>query len=331
MIEPSLFVRNAYYSYLNALPSLQKSEEKTTNIGVSSIISSSSYLDKQIYDEIIETVHNVHSVSYSFVNTGVSMFLCYSKRDPAWERLMFHYANFLIYLLQEIHPLKRDLKIVLIDYRGKKRLPTNGQGFTPYHVNSGVTISYGNSGTVIVYRREEMIKVLTHEMIHFFGIDAKVPDQGVEAFLSEHFGVKCQPINVNESFVDSLACYINTVMYTFFSKPKDFRSAFKRNLLREIRFVVSQGSKALKHTGYPGEVCEKTHVTSYYVIKSLVYLNIKRFMEYLVKHRFVLKDMKAYAYIADLNDVDLVLKVPSVGTTMRMSSLDIERLLSGKP
>lgn len=55
--------------------------------------------------------------------------------------------------------------------QGKKKVPSNHQVLGPIEVNSGFT--YDNN-LIIVYRREESSKVLIHELIHAYKLDADV-------------------------------------------------------------------------------------------------------------------------------------------------------------
>jgi hypothetical protein len=283
---------------------------------ISTLINNNDYLDEKIYTQIIETMKDISFYNYTFENTSVELYIYSSKQDKTWNRLLVFYTNYLIYLFQYINPHTRNLKLILINYKGLKLMPISGD-LTAYHVNSGVTM--GN--TVIVYRYEEMLKVLTHELIHYFNIDQKYISPELEEKLTRLFNINCKSITINESFVDAFACYINTAMYSILSDTD-----FKTNLLKEINFIVKQAAKVLNYINYPNLVCEKTHVTSYYVIKALIYLHMDKYMAYLEKHNYIFKNSKEYIEIIDFNDLNFILKQKSNSKTMRMSSLDIKNI-----
>jgi hypothetical protein len=200
-------------------------------------------------------------------------------------------------------------------------------------------MSGGISADVIVYRNEEIVKVLTHELIHAFGLDAKFISPEEEAFVNEYFGITCKSATINESFTDALACYINTVMYTYLSNRvhATFATNFAKNFELERRHIVAQARKVLVHNGYykkdgvlmnDNMVCEKTHVTSYYVLKAVVYTDISDFVAMLNQNRLCI-DLKTYTDILKTN-LPLFVKNLNISknqkqkkSSLRMSSLDV--------
>lgn len=296
------------------------------NLGISDIISeSNNYLNHAIYQDILSSIKTRWVYEYEFANAHIKIYICGEHKDD----FLIYYTNFVMYLFNKIKPMKRDLRLILINYEGKKQLPDVKEELTSYHVNSGVTISRDGHGEVIVYRKEEMIKVLTHELIHFCDLDEKYSDETLSASLSKKFKIICMPVNINESFVDSLACYINTIMYTVLSKPLNFKKAFKKNLMKEIRFIVDQASKVLNHVGYPNkQVCERTNVTAYYVLKALVYMDMTKYINYLSKYNYQFINQKEYLNIINYNDIEILMIKKNRSKSMRMSCLDIKNIKS---
>lgn len=324
------YIKKIYDEYLlNKLYNGSITEKIITIHDVLPSENSISYFDEKIYYQIKQEIKNVNVKSYTYSDTEIELYLCNDIIDKRWESYMFFYSNFLLYLLNRFNPQKRKLKLILINYKGEKTLPENNAHLTPYNVNSGVTSSLNGNGVVIVYRHEEMIKVLTHELVHFFEMDQKHISSKDEQFLNEYFKIECKSININESFVDSLACLINIIMYTILSNPKDIKKAFKKNLMTEVKFIVNQGAKVLKYLRFKegAKTCEKTHVTSYYVIKSLIYMNIHKFMMYLKVYGYMLKDVHKYIELLNFEDLKIILKMKiKKGNTMKMSSLNIYEL-----
>lgn len=66
----------------------------------------------------------------------------------------------------------KSLRIVLILNNQKRRLPKIGNTLTQKNINGGfTTFSYDSSYNICVYRKEDCVKVLVHEIIHFFEVD----------------------------------------------------------------------------------------------------------------------------------------------------------------
>ena len=72
--------------------------------------------------------------------------------------------------------LHMDIVIMLTPIR--KRFPSSGEDrWLPEHINTGVSLVSAASGlgtNILVYRREEFIKVTLHELLHCFGADAQL-------------------------------------------------------------------------------------------------------------------------------------------------------------
>lgn len=63
------------------------------------------------------------------------------------------------------------IDVVLLLWDGKKYVPRRGETVTPEHVNTGVSVRYsGGRVVVLVFRKEEAIKTLFHEILHAYGV-----------------------------------------------------------------------------------------------------------------------------------------------------------------
>lgn len=332
-------VLEAYKEFLEMFPVKERPVQK-----VPLDMESSTYIDKKILREIqsMFKTGNMHTFYYC----GVRVQLIIAGAKPALERFLLFYTCFLIYLFKK--KVGRDIQqltLKLVCYHGKKCLPCMKEHLTAYNVNGGVTMSMGVSADVVVYRNEEIVKVLTHELIHAFGLDAKYIPPEEERFVNEYFGIVCRSVTINESFTDALACYINTVMYTYLSSRGGFVKAFRKNFEAERKHIFTQACKVLVHNGYYKKdgkimnnslVCEKTHVTSYYVLKAVVYMDVSEFVKMLEENSLCI-DLHRYISIIKknlllfVNEADLS-KKPKSKSSLRMSSLDVlgpsEKLIS---
>jgi hypothetical protein len=188
------FIKQTYIEYLS---NILKTDYETDYKILSDILTTSDYLDTKIYNNIINTIKNRSIYNYEFCNTKVQFYFCYDKVNIKLQKAILFYINFLIYFYNKLKPLNRELRIIIIDYKGKKEL---GDKFTPFNINSGVSIKYNDTkGDVIIYRREELFKVLAHELIHFFDLDLKQNDSKIETKLNKVFQITCKSINLNES------------------------------------------------------------------------------------------------------------------------------------
>jgi hypothetical protein len=353
--SPIHFIKQSYIDFTTVIPPIRK-YGNIQNIPSHKInLEGFAYLHPQILDDIKSQEALSTGNRYDFHFEGIDITFIYASGtslNPSpskQERFLLFYTCFLIYLFKtKLGKHLNKLMVQLICYKGKKTLPNPNEKLSSYHINSGVTISQipivGSAVTeaeILVYRKEEMIKVLTHEMIHAFGLDAKNIPEEKEQYINEHFKLNCKSANINESFTDSLACLINTVIYTHLQRPKDFNKQYAINIKKESQHILNQAIKVLVHNKYfiqksqqpqlshPSHVCESTHVTSYYVLKAVVYSNLSEFIQLLsINHMNI--DINAYIEFIQ-NTVPKFEKIlefrRQISKNLNMTILDILHIL----
>lgn len=313
------------------------------------------YMDKKIYqyihnhmkwEEYVEWEYNGFHVAFSFVHTS-----CPSST-------VRFYLWLFIKLLHGFHqwvPLTQHMQVVLVDvptpkkHRKIHRHPPY-RPLTSKEVNSGMTVKYTmtHACQVYVYRREEMGKVLIHEMIHAFGIDHSSFPPLLEATLQRYFQ-STTPLHVNETFTDALACYWNALFYTLLQHGNDphWKSWFQHYLAQEQSHVLEQAYHVLCLYGswnvggewhpYP-HVSEKTHAISYFILKGVVYSNLRLWTRWLQSHRHRLLDPPAFMQLLERGITTkrssfwkhmraLHSRGTVLGDSLRMSYLDMDTLI----
>lgn len=173
------------------------------------------------------------------------------------------------------------------------------------HVNSGSS----NGNRIIIWRKEELLKVLIHELIHYLDYDFKY------ASIFNIYNVN-QNILVNEAYVDAWAIILHT-MYLHESETL-LGDVFKFCLLYELNFSVYQAAKILKHYGFLSindlgrkQIMQNTAVFSYYIIKSCFLFCFNQFMDFCLSDTFdfneiVDKLMHNKIYIKKINKLLLL-------------------------
>jgi hypothetical protein len=177
--------------------------------------------------------------------------------------------------------------IFLLDH--KKELPSRRhQPITQVHVNTAVTHScpHYSDNTILIYRREEWLRGLIHETIHFFGLDFSGFSQKNRAnilLLKQWKGLSPNmDLYIFESYCDAWAVLLHTVILSTHSN-------LKQNVEQERKHAVFQCAKVLEYTGLTWEMLrepgaayhyrESTPILSYYVLKSIVLFNMESFFK----------------------------------------------------
>lgn len=171
----------------------------------------------------------------------------------------------------------------LIDFKSKEPLGIN-------EVNSGVSTiyKYRDYQTIVVFREEECLKVLIHELIHVYDKDDKdYKNPEVENKLDY---VK-DTLELNEAYVEFNACIYNSICIILEKNNYNFDKALFQDMMKkEISHSIKQVAKILKYYNYKNinefiepkvknyKLKEDTNVVAYYIIKLFILDRYKLYM-----------------------------------------------------
>jgi hypothetical protein len=254
-------------------------------------LSGSRYMSKRIYGFIRNRLHYKIERDYIFDNTRVSICIYCINKSFSFSTL-FNILNYYIFVLNKLNH-KPVFKLILYLTNLKKLFPQNPeQVLNEDNVNSGVTIFNDNEKSIIIYRKEEIYKVLLHEMIHFYEIDFHNYDTLYDKYFITKYGIQVNqpyknrnnPLALYESYTDTVACYGHIITNVLFKNDKNLSdnallSIIKETLEKEIKHYKLQASKVLKFSN----LREDTHCFSYYIAKACIFSNFNKFIEF-VEH-----------------------------------------------
>lgn len=305
------------------------------------LLQAGSFLHSNIVQNIAETMKFSFKVKYIFDGTEVDLNILYEDFDESRNNYLLFTVNLMIFILNMYKKNHKKLRLLLVYCPLKKMKPSKEKQLTSENVNTGVTMMNSVEGDVIIYRAEEMTKVLIHELIHFYDFDRKHISSNVEKDLNMYFGLVGKTITVNESFTDTFACLINLCIYTLFKHPlvvhdDKFYKMFLVNFEQEKKFIISQAANVLKYLGYNisqrGKILksklnyEQTHVISYYVLKAANFNNIIKFIEYLNKFNYHLNNPIEYVDVLKHNMVILTNILYTYAESKHLNSLKMTSL-----
>ena len=171
----------------------------------------------------------------------------------------------------------------------------------PKEVNSGVTFleapkeqSHRN-GEIILFRREEHLKVLIHELIHSFHLDYAIilHSKAMERTVCSNY-----PVLLNEAYTEAFATMIRLFFHYIRKYPKSpdlDRAKMARMIRAEVKYELGLARRVLEFNGLrpvdlpllvatdQGECLERfqqmTNVFSYYILKPLLLYNLDVFFD----------------------------------------------------
>lgn len=196
---------------------------------------------------------------YYFAKEDVKLF------DDLLTRVLWFYEN---REQMKVKPLQfLTLQIFAIPI--PKRLPHKDEKkiLTPEEINSGFTDH--NQNQIVIYRKEDMNKVLVHELIHFFELD-KNKTGCVQKWVDANLPKVAENVNfATEAYTDFLAIYFEST--NFQPKPKEyFQKQFDWTLSRMKLILSFFGHTSLyKFMKERGKFPQTTNVFYYFFVKAL--------------------------------------------------------------
>jgi hypothetical protein len=186
--------------------------------------------------------------------------------------------------------------------------------FRSQHINSGATVHDLLKETVelFIWRKEEIEKVLLHEMIHTLKLDFMGYPEELKQEIIQKFNIPSSiELRLGEAYVETWAVLLNTIYVSFTKSKMKIKkqckiksNEFFKLFAMEIFFTLYQSSKILRHFGYgciagcevplikstnPNDAMQKlfeqeTSVFSYYLIKGGVLMNLGEFLKFCCKN-----------------------------------------------
>lgn len=124
----------------------------------------------------------------------------------------------------------------------KKKLPTTRKPLSAHHINNGIT-DVGK--VVLIFRQEDMPKVLLHEMIHYFGMDRPYIKYNVHPSLYFMYQKLSSALLIEEVATETMA-YMWHIVMTSIDLDVEPLVVYRA----EVEYGIKQSAKLLKYFGF---------------------------------------------------------------------------------
>ena len=240
------------------------------------------FIDDIIRKYIKENLKYKYEIKYKYKNKLIR--LCYYSKKEKLNNILIKKILKRIIFMMDIVNKYININIDIYDTPFKKELPcTNcNKELKKINVNSG--LSYNNN--IIIYRKEEVLKLLIHEMIHVLDIDVKYENMYDKINLLDKLCLN--DLLINESYVETWAILLDTYL-KIKENMKISESIFINKVNEDKIFNIKQSSKILIYLkkNINGKCIIKknddVNITSYFILKTynLFYLEdfLKLFMD----------------------------------------------------
>lgn len=175
----------------------------------------------------------------------------------------------------------------------KKTFPTQQDPLSAHHINNGVTMV---GQVTVIFRKEDMPKVLLHELIHYFDLDKTFVKYNIRPDFYFMYQKSKGDLLINEVMTETLA-FIWHIVFTSIDRNCEPADLYKQ----EVDFGITQSAKLFKYYGFDSvdvfdrSCCQSTKpilitncqrcpvlevltpaVVEYYFLRSAMLFNLER-------------------------------------------------------
>ena len=263
---------------------------------------------------IIWTEQNINNITVYKLNKYTTIYII-SESEFTQQQHIFNIVN---WISRYSKPKKLDVIIFLTPFN--KIIKHKGQILTRNEINSGVCSKYNK--WVQIFRSEELLKVLIHELIHYYDLDYNTSD-----WIDNILPIKtpCNNLLLNEAITEAMAIILHTYYY---SKITNSVQDFKLLLRKEITYSKKMHDKILYHNNVKTfndlfNVCHYTNVIPYYIIKYVLIEDIEDALKYLFNKNKIKKYIIKKLIIYFNNKINYDIKKINYEISAKMSYLNL--------
>lgn len=282
----------------NIIYNLQKQKLTETN-ELRKLIIDNKYIGGEIREYIINT--NFEGIKYNYENIEIKVF------EPNNSKLIN--INNIITIVKffiELTNYHKPININIINTNFKKLVPLDSDELTVENINSGSTLV---KSFINIWRYEELLKVIIHELIHYLNIDIK--DDNVD-ILNEYIKKKFRiqyDCNINEGYTEALAIFINSIwiLVKLNLNINNIEDVLKYEIGHSFYQIIKLKNfyKEEDFFDFCLKIDNHTAIFCYYIIKYFLIKNTNIFLE-LVKKKIFKKDNNINIIFIDIISKEII-------------------------
>ena len=261
------------------------------------------FIPDKIREYIKNKIKYKYIILYEFKNILIKL-TYYSRKTSIRKKIFDNILKRIIFMML-ISDTYINIDIHIYSTPFKKKFSCNHShkcgNLSHINVNSG--LNYGD--TIIIFRDEEYLKLLLHELIHALNIDNKYETLEDNKKILEIFNINSHNLLINESYVETWAIILN-IYCLLKENNKNSLNTYKLNLKKELVHSLHQCSKLCIYYNINNfnkiynsnskTIYYKDNVNtfSYHIVKTINLYNIKNFLKNFCDKKNILKSNYNY-------------------------------------
>jgi len=222
----------------------------------------------------------------------------------------------------------RKITIHLCLLPDKKRIRKNQKKLTQLNVNSGSNHFSDTESEICIFRREEAIKVIFHEIIHGLRFSRLGSHEEITKRLCQKYNLGSKDILVDESYTEMWAKIMNCYFISSLTSSQTKFQHFSTLLALEQEFSIYQGNKVKQFVrlSKQKDLDKDTNVTAYYLVVGEIFCQFPNFLTTCQLDPYIKDTNKCLEYLYHLDKLDSrkISHNDPYYNTMRMSVAELE-------
>ena len=210
----------------------------------------------------------------------------------------------------------------------KKTIRKNQTKLTQLNVNSGSNHFSDTDSEICIFRREEAIKVIFHEIIHGLGFSRLGSHEEITERLCQKYNLGSKDILVDESHTEMWAKIMNCYFISSLTNSQTKFQHFSTLLALEQEFSIYQGNKVKQfvRSSKQKDLDKDTNVSAYYLVVGEIFSQFTEYITMCQLDPHVKDTNKCLEYLYHLDKLDSrrVSHKDPYYNTMRMSVAELE-------
>lgn len=282
------------------------------------------FLPNNIYKEIKSTkVIFIHWNIYGIHNKKILINL-YLYKNINKENYKIDLLIKIISYVLSLSEQEKLINIYIYPSNKKKIVRKNTKHIKPNNVNSG-SCRFINEyeRDIIIFRKEELIKVLIHECLHSIYLNQNLIHNDINHLIFNKYNLISESIDINESYTEIMARILNCYLISQFN-DNEFQN-FCLMISLEIEFSFIQKNKIIKLCNHNKitNPDQYTNTIAYYVITNIIFMNLFKFIN-ILKKDFYLKNKNNLLNLILTHNQDNGKHNHLYNSSMRMSVMEFK-------
>lgn len=210
----------------------------------------------------------------------------------------------------------------------KKIIRKNQKKIVPNNVNSGSNMFSETESEICIFRREEVIKVIFHEIIHGLRFSDLGSNEDITDRLCHKYNMESKDILIDESYTEVWAKILNCYFISSLTDSQSKFQHFSTMLAIEQEFSIYQANKVKQFikNSMDKNIDKDTNVSAYYLVVGEIFNDFNGFIRMCDNQPYIRNTNTCLEYLYQLDKFPYrrVSHNDNYYNTMRMSVSELE-------